>query len=111
MKSKVENPSRRQFLVSAVRACVGTIALGFCAVDSVALAAPAKVSEHGAFAKQLHYREDATQETASRYKKGEVCANCVFYRGKDGDQYGPCEIFGGKLVNADGWCTAYRAKS
>lgn len=111
VKSTVKNPSRRRFLRSSAQAGVGTLALGLFAAGAVATAKPAKVSENGAFARQLHYLEDASQEKVSAYKKGQTCANCLFYKGKQGSQWGPCQIFGGRLVNANGWCTLYQAGS
>ncbi|MEF1220553.1 high-potential iron-sulfur protein [Photobacterium damselae] len=39
-----------------------------------------------------------------------MCANCALIQGKDGDEWRPCAIFPGKLVNANGWCSAYAPK-
>ena len=35
---------------------------------------------------------------------GQICANCALVQGADGDEWRPCQIFPGKLVNAKGWC-------
>ena len=35
----------------------------------------------------------------------------VDFSGKAGAADGPCSIFGGKLVNAKGWCTAWVKKA
>ncbi|MDP2532896.1 high-potential iron-sulfur protein [Photobacterium damselae subsp. piscicida] len=39
-----------------------------------------------------------------------MCANCALIQGKDGDEWRPCAIFPDKLVNANGWCSAYAPK-
>ena len=44
------------------------------------------------------------------YKPGQKCENCRFFQGTAGQQYGPCQIFVGKSVNANGWCASYSAK-
>lgn len=51
-------------------------------------------------AKALNY----TPESA---KEGAHCANCMYIQGNEGDAHRPCAIFPGKLVNANGWCSAW----
>ena len=38
---------------------------------------------------------------------GKKCANCQLYRGGSDAAWGPCAIFPGKQVAADGWCSAW----
>lgn len=64
----------------------------------------------------LGYRHDATQvDTAKfpRYEAGQHCAVCALFQPDvGGDQgWGACSIFPGKLVNANGWCSAFVAKT
>jgi hypothetical protein len=33
------------------------------------------------------------------------------YQGAAGSKSGPCPMFGGKLVDANGWCNAYSKKA
>lgn len=69
-----------------------------------------RVSEDDELAQQLGYVHDATEVDASEwptYEEGNICANCELYDGQEGEEWGPCEIFGGDLVNADGWCQAW----
>jgi len=34
----------------------------------------------------------------------------MYVQGADGEQHRPCNIFPNKLVNADGWCSAWVKK-
>lgn len=38
---------------------------------------------------------------------GQTCSNCALIQGDDGDAWRPCQIFPGKLVNAEGWCSVW----
>jgi hypothetical protein len=61
-------------------------------------------------AKALGYNEDATKVDAKKsvnYKPGQLCSNCLQQTGKAGDTWRPCNLFVGKLVNANGWCNVY----
>jgi high potential iron-sulfur protein len=65
-------------------------------------------------AKALNYTEDAKKvapAAAAMYKAGSLCSNCMQYQGKAGEPYGPCSIFAGKQVNANGWCQVYVKKA
>jgi hypothetical protein len=53
---------------------------------------------------------DATK-ASNRKDKTAVCGNCSLYSGSPGASDGPCSVFGGKLVNAKGWCTAWVKKA
>lgn len=57
-----------------------------------------KVSPSDPQAKQLKYIEKSTT-------KGQTCANCKYYGG--GAEEGPCQLFQGGLVTAQGWCSAW----
>ncbi len=58
----------------------------------------------------LKYVNDAS---ASKDRKDatNTCANCQLYTGAEGAEWGPCAIFGGKSVNAKGWCMSWVAKA
>ena len=100
--------SRRHFIITLVPA---TLAIG---AATQALAQPAKVDENDATAKAIGYKHDATKVDAAKYPtyaKGKVCAGCALYAGKSGEPWAACPIVGGKLVNANGWCTAWVKKA
>mgnify|MGYP006309157695 CR=1 FL=1 len=62
----------------------------------------------------LGYKHDASE--AARVDKAGVaageqfCKNCSFVQSDDG-AWRPCAIFPGKLVNQNGWCTAWAPKA
>src|SRR5579872_1386759 len=65
------------------------------------------LSDSDPTAKALGYTEDASKVDKSKFpafKSGAKCANCNFFQATAGQQYGPCQIFPGKSVNANGWC-------
>jgi hypothetical protein len=43
-------------------------------------------------------------------KPESLCANCMLYTGSAESEWGPCAVFPGKLVAADGWCSAWVKK-
>ncbi|MEM7276916.1 MAG: high-potential iron-sulfur protein [Pseudomonadota bacterium] len=65
-------------------------------------------------AKSLAYIEDASSVDAATqpaYKEGSTCANCQLYTGGSDSEWGPCGIFPGKLVKAEGWCRTWVKKA
>lgn len=79
-----------------------------------------KLEESDAMAQALGYKHDASEvdlaQFPSRGEPGsanEFCHNCVHFQAPAGaePQWAPCTIFPGKLVNADGWCSAWAAKA
>lgn len=68
-----------------------------------------KVDPSDPQAQSLHYVEDATKGEGRQ--ENQFCHNCQFYQGDPTAERGPCTIFGGKLVNSNGWCSAYVKKA
>lgn len=100
--------SRRNFLITGIGAASSL------ALSRTALAAKEKVKETDPTAKALGYKHDATQVDAAKqptYVAGEICGECQHYQGGAGSEWGPCAIFGGKLVAEKGWCSAYVKKA
>ena len=64
------------------------------------------VSESDPKAVALKYKMDATK-SADRKDATAICANCNLYTGKPGEATGACELFGGGLVTAKGWCASW----
>jgi len=65
-------------------------------------------------AKALNYHEDAKTVTAKdfpTYAPGQMCSTCMQLQGNAGDPWRPCNIFPGKLVNANGWCQVWVKKA
>jgi hypothetical protein len=69
-----------------------------------------RLEESDVVAKALGYRHDvADVDTAkyTQYKPGQTCRTCIQFKGAATDDWGPCAIFPGKQVNANGWCTTF----
>lgn len=65
-------------------------------------------------ANAMKYTHDAsTVDPASRANPAadQLCANCALVQGADGDAWRPCQIFPGKAVNANGWCSVWAPKA
>jgi len=54
---------------------------------------------------------DTSNPLAARYQKGQTCSGCAQLQGEDGATWRPCNIFPGKLVNANGWCSVWAPKA
>jgi hypothetical protein len=64
-------------------------------------------------AQALRYTDDASRIDSSKnptHTAGAKCANCKLYQGSTGDPFGPCQLYPGKSVSADGWCMGYQKK-
>lgn len=77
-----------------------------------------KLEESDAMARALGYKHDASEVDLEQFpsrgqpvKANEFCHNCVHFQAPAQQQWAPCTIFPGKLVNADGWCSAWAAKA
>lgn len=69
-----------------------------------------RVSEDDSTARQLKYVHDASEAGAAR--DGDAyCYNCRFFKGDRDTPWAGCDLFPGKLVNGQGWCNAWAAKS
>lgn len=76
-----------------------------------------KLEESDPQAMSLGYKHDAANVDLEKYPRrgtpeaaNQFCRNCVLYSGAEGDEWGPCSIFAGKLVAAGGWCATYAPK-
>ena len=101
---------RRAVLKSVLIALpVGALSRSACAEESLP-----HMDESESLAKAMGYVHDATKINADQvpqYKAGSNCANCMQLRGKEGDEWRPCNLFAGKLVNSHGWCKVWQAKA
>jgi hypothetical protein len=75
-----------------------------------------KLEESDAMAQALGYKHDASDVDFEQFPSradadsaDQFCKNCVHYQASPDVQWAPCTIFPGKLVNADGWCSAWAA--
>jgi hypothetical protein len=65
-----------------------------------------KLSEDDPQAVALNYVHDATEKDDMR-EPGANCANCRLYLAERDAEWGGCTAFPGKLVNTNGWCSAW----
>jgi hypothetical protein len=102
--------TRRSFLKNLTLLGLGA---GFFAQAARAADAPAKIEESDTLADALGYKHDTTKVSAKKFPKhkdDQICAECAYYTGKPGEDWGPCAAVGGKLVASKGWCSAYVKK-
>lgn len=109
MTNRKETLSRRRF------ATIGVIA-GLMPIPVVLGTRPAaagdlpRLDEADRSAKALAYVHDASRiEAATRGAADRVCRTCRFYTKAD-QAWGPCTLFPGKAVNANGWCKGWVAR-
>lgn len=103
--------ARRKFIQLSALAAAGCLASPGRKVFAQDLP---KLSEDDPQAVGMKYVHDAsTVDAASRANPAAVqnCANCALIQGNDGDTWRPCQIFAGKVVNANGWCMVWAPKA
>jgi hypothetical protein len=132
-KRAVKNPDRRSFMRKAGFGMLMAVPFSLAAnklfgggIPAVAApkkksggAAPANaVKESDPQAQSLGYKMDATKVDTKKWTKRagpdgktQFCHNCQFFQGKAGDKFGPCQIFAGKEVAANGWCNTWTKKA
>ncbi|MDT8405147.1 high-potential iron-sulfur protein [Sulfuriflexus sp.] len=110
MQKKIANPQRRRALFTIV---AGVASIPFVKIMSGGQAQAAglpHLSEDDLTAKVLKYHHDASAAPrVDKYgvaAKDQFCHNCALVQSDSGD-WRPCQIFPGKAVNANGWCTSW----
>ncbi len=101
---------RRKFIQLSAAAATGAVVLS--GRHAVAEDLP-KLAEDDPMAQAMKYVHDAgTVDAASRPNPAaeQNCANCALIQGEDGAEWRPCQIFPGKLVAANGWCSVWAPK-
>ncbi len=103
-----KNISRRQ----AIKVGAVSVAVPFLGVSALR-AEGDQLDEADPTAMALGYVHDATavdKEKFPRYTDDMLCSTCALYTGADGEEWGPCAIFPGKMVAAAGWCNSFAPK-
>ena len=103
--------ARRKFIQLSAAAAAGCIAGQIRPVNATDLP---HLSEEDQMAKSMKYTHDASSvDPATRSNPAEIqtCANCALAQVNDGEAWLPCQIFPGKVVNAEGWCAVWAPKS
>lgn len=114
MTDSPQDPQRRRALVTALATVAAVpLANGLLVRHARASDLP-HLSEDDPTASALKYHHNAAD--APRSKKSGVaaedqyCHNCKFIQADSG-QWRGCQIFPGKAVNAEGWCTSWMPKA
>lgn len=102
------NASRRA-LLGAAASCAMLVPLAGLLNGRFAQAAE-KLSEDAPEAKALDYVHDASASKNSKRKDDQFCKNCNLIQ-SDSGEWRPCAIFRDKVVNENGWCTAWVKKA
>lgn len=109
MSTHRHDQNRRRFITTLTAAAL----IGAVLPRKPAVAADLPhLAETDPTAAALGYHEDAAKTDAAKFPAhtaAQQCTNCNFFQG--GGEYGPCQLFPGKAVNAKGWCSAYAAKA
>ncbi len=103
--------ARRKFIQGVAGAAAGCL---FPPGSEAQAQELAQISEDDPLAVALKYTHDASSvDPALRTQPAaeQSCINCAQLQGEDGDEWRPCAIFIGKLVNAKGWCSVWVPKS
>jgi len=95
----VKDLNRRKFLTLTGTSLIGLTMGG----TSLALRAQEKLDEDDPMAKALQYVHQSPDEN-------KLCSNCNYIQGEASDQWRPCPLFTGKVVNNNGWCAAWVQK-
>lgn len=102
--------ARRQFIQLSAVAAAGCFA---ARTDQANAQDMPNIEESDPVAQSLKYVHDASSvDPAQRANPAaeQTCDNCALIQGADGDDWRPCQIFPGKLVNAAGWCSVWAPK-
>lgn len=110
--------NRRELLKHTIAGVAATIPLSALLMSKHGYAQNLPpLDESDSTAQTLGYVHDATQADTAKFPKRagaegaeQFCKNCQLYTGTEGSEWGPCSIFPGKAVNANGWCNAWVAK-
>ena len=110
--------SRRRFIGTALAAAALTPIAGKGLLNAAHAGDLPKVSEDDPTAKALGYVHDVKSVDTSKFPKrageagaNQFCHNCSLYQAAEGEEWGKCSIFPGKLVKGEGWCNAWVAKA
>ncbi|HKE97032.1 MAG TPA: high-potential iron-sulfur protein [Povalibacter sp.] len=103
---------RRTLLKTALAGLVALPAAGLVVREATAADVP-HLDEKDPLAVAMAYTSNASKLDPAKnppFKAGSKCANCVQLSGKEGDEWRPCNLFPGKLVNQGGWCKVWTLK-
>ncbi len=99
--------NRRVFLLQVIAGSGAVVAAGGARAQQ-------KLDPKDPQATALGYVDDTTQADGQKFPRhanDQKCAGCQLYSGAASTREGPCAVFGGKLVAANGWCNSWTKKA
>ncbi len=103
----LSNIARRRFIQLSAAAAAGCFVHPGSEAQAQELP---RITEDDLVGAALKYTHDAsTVDPALRTQPAaeQSCINCAQLQGDEGDEWRPCAIFIGKLVNVNGWCSVW----
>ena len=107
----LSNIARRKFIKLSAGAAAGCLV---CPGSQALAQDLPQLTADDPVAAALKYTHDAsTVDPAARTQPAadQLCLNCAQLQGDEGDEWRPCAIFIGKLVNVKGWCSVWVPKA
>lgn len=111
---KTSRRRRRMLSAAALGVAASPLVALWPIVPQAAESGGEKLDENSGDASNLGYRHDATEVDVAKFSKRagdagttQFCRGCQFFGGKEGDEWGSCIVFQGRLVNANGWCNSW----
>jgi hypothetical protein len=101
------NTKRRVFLLQVIAGAGAVAAAGGAQAQQ-------KVDPKDPQATALGYVDDTTKADSKKFPKhtnDHKCNGCQLYSAPANSKEGPCAVFGGKLVAANGWCSSWVKKA
>ena len=99
--------NRRVFLLQVIAGTGAVAAAG-------GTQAQQKVDPKDPQASALGYVDATTKADSQKFPNhtdAQKCDGCQLYSGAASSREGPCAVFGGKLVAANGWCNSWTRKA
>ena len=104
--------SRRRFLNASIAVGLALPLPAMLGREANAAEPMPQLDEAEPTAKALRYVHDASQvDAATRGGDDRLCRSCRFYTDATAEPWGPCSLFPGKAVNANGWCSGWVART
>lgn len=106
MTDTKKNLTRRHFLKLGV---AGLVAVPAASIVMRPASAASRLSENDPVAQAMSYKHVAADAAGhAKFAEGRTCDNCLLYKADAGTPgWGTCSVFPGKLVAAEGWCSAW----
>jgi hypothetical protein len=109
-ESPLSKIARRKFLQLSAVAAAGLIVKPGREAQASDLP---HLAEDDPMAQAMKYTHDSTSvdpSTRNNPAPEQHCSNCALAQGAEGDAWLGCQIFPGKAVNANGWCSVWAPK-